>query len=323
MQDMKKIFYKIGAVIGVTFLVFLADSCLKDDRYVDFSSVGMVVEFQDASAGKAVGLSFADPTSAEADTVMVRVHQLGANATSQNITVTLGFSQAGLNTYNLDGSHVVGTALPSDAFSFPSTVTIVAGKDEFNNNNRTATFPLLIYPNKVPTTQGVNYVLSLGIVSASGGVTVSGNFGAILFNFYHNAYDGDYHSVGTRYDFAVAGDYAGWDVAGNKATGTIAATRPWNFPSTPVLTVNATRSTLHAGNDLSAFGTFDVIVNETTNEVEIVSTSATGLAALIPLKGPNALPSTWDPATKTFNLYYQYTNEAGTFRVLHDVLTHN
>ena len=320
---MKKIFYKICALIGVTFLVFLADSCLKDDRFVDFSSVGMVVEFEDASAGKATALSFADPTSPGPDTVMIRVHQLGPNATSQNLTMTLGFSQAGLDTYNLDGSHVVGTALPSDAFSFPSTVTIVAGKDEYNNNNRTVRFPLLIYPNKVPSTPGVNYVLSLGIVSASGGVTVSGNFGAILFNFYHNAYDGDYHSVGKRFNFNVAGDYAGWDVAGNTATGTIASTAPWDFPNTAVLTVNSTRSTLHAGNSDGGFGTIDIIVNETTNEVEIISTADTGLNALIPLTGPNAPPSTWDPATKTFNLYYQYTNTSGTFRVLHDVLTHN
>lgn len=320
---MKKTFYKFCTLIGVTFLVFVADSCLDDDRFVDFSSGGNVVEFQDAVAGKATAVSFADPLSPDADTVWVRVHQVGAEATTQDITVTLGFSQAGLDTYNLDGSHVVGTALPANAYSYPATVTIVAGKDEFNNNNRTAKFPLLIYPDQVPITPGVNYALSLGILSATGGVTISGNFGAILFNFYHNPYDGDYHSVGTRWNFAVSGDYAGWDAVGETATGTIASTAPWDFPNTAVLTVNATRSTLHAGNQNGAFGTIDIEVDESDNTVEIISTPETGLNALVPLSGPGAPPSTWDPVAKKLDLYYMYTNTTGTFRVLRDELTHN
>ena len=200
---MKKIFYKICTLIGVTFLVFLADSCLKDDRFVDFSSVGNVVEFPDAAAGKATALDLADPTASEPDTVIVRLHQLGPNATGQDLVVSLGFSQGGIDTYNLDGSHVVGTALPTDAYSFPSTVTIKAGKDEFNNNNRSATIELLIYPNKVPQTAGVNYVLSLGIVSVSPQTTISGNYGAILFNFYHNTWDGHYTVTGTLVDIVV------------------------------------------------------------------------------------------------------------------------
>ena len=182
---------------------------------------------------------------------------------------------------------------------------------------------LFIYPNKVPITPGVNYVLSLGITSVSEGATASGNFGAILFNFYHNPYDGDYHSTGTRYNFAAASDYAGWDGTNNTATGTILSAPTWDFPSTAVLTVNATTSTLHAGNQNGAFGTINIEVDPATNEVTIISTADTGLNALIPLVGPGAPPSTWNPATKTLDLYYQYTNTTGSFRVIHDKLVHN
>ncbi len=63
-------------------------------------------------------------------------------------------------------------------------------------------------------------------------------------------------------------------------------------------------------------------VDPNTNLVTIISTPETLLNALIPLQGPGAPPSTWDPVAKQFNLYYQYTNTSGTFRVLHDVLTH-
>ena len=232
---MKNIFNKIYTVLGVMALVFIADSCLKDDRFVDFSKVGMIVEFPDAVPGKANAISFADPAADGPDTIMVRINQTGPNATNKDITVQFGFSQAGLDMYNTDQSHVVGTALPADAYSFPASVTIKAGKEALNNNNRSASFMLFIYPNKVPITPGVNYVLSLGITSVSEGATASGNFGAILFNFYHNPYDGDYHSTGTRYNFAAASDYAGWDGTNNTATGTILSAPTWDFPSTAVL----------------------------------------------------------------------------------------
>jgi hypothetical protein len=53
------------------------------------------------------------------------------------------------------------------------------------------------------------------------------------------------------------------------------------------------------------------------NTVTIASTPDTGVASLIPLPGKT---STYDPVKKTFELFYQYTNANGTFRVLHDVL---
>ena len=53
------------------------------------------------------------------------------------------------------------------------------------------------------------------------------------------------------------------------------------------------------------------------NTVKIEATGATAVPALVPLPGKT---STYDPATKTFNLYYQWTNTNGTFRVAHDVL---
>ncbi len=317
---MKKIIYKIFAVSGVAFLVFLVNACLKDDRYVNFGAVGNTIEFLDEVPGHATAHSFADPTSALGDTVVIRIHQAGPNATSVDLVCNLGFSQAGIDLYNLDKSHVAGTAVPSDSYTFPPSVTIKAGKDGLNNDNRTAEFLLIIYPNKILPTPGVNYVLSLGVTSVSPETLVSANNGVVLFNFYHNPYDGDYHSTGTRWNFTVAADYTGWNAGTKSPNGTIASTAPWDFPSTAVATVNATVSSLHAGNSNGGFGTINVEVDPATNIVTVISTADTGLNALVAL--PN-LTSTWDPASKTFDLYYQYTNTSGTFRVLHDKLVHN
>src|SRR5260221_9738683 len=98
---MKKTLNKIYTLLAVTTVVFIADSCLKDDRFVDFSKVGETVEFLQAIPGKATAISFADPTSPDADTVMLTVNQTGANATAKDIPLQLGFSQAGLDMYNL------------------------------------------------------------------------------------------------------------------------------------------------------------------------------------------------------------------------------
>jgi|SRR6267142_1605028 len=314
---MKKTLYKIYTVLGVTALTFAVDSCLKDDRFVDFSKVGMVIEFPDAIPGKATAISFADPTAPGPDTVFVRINQTGPNATSSDITAQFGFSQAGLDTYNLDDSHVVGTALPSDAYSFPSSVTIKAGKDSGNNNNRSASIMLLIFPNKVPTTPGVNYVLSLGITSVSAG-TASGNLGAILFNFYHNPWDGDYQADGMRYNYPSPAAYPG-NYPPTGYTGTI----PWSFV-TKIVTVNATTSTVHVGQVDGGLGYMQLIVNP-DNTVTIKQIPETLIDDLmVALPGSAGVTSTYDPATKTFNLYYGWTNTTttGAFRVIHEKLVH-
>jgi hypothetical protein len=312
-------------------MTFWATSCLKDN-YTDFSKVGNVIEFMDAIPSGATAISFA-PGSTAPDTILIRVNQAGPGATTVDLNITIGggaAGQVGLTNYNQDTSHVVGTLLPDSSFSFPTSVTIKAGKDALGNANRTGTFPLVIYPSKVPTTSGVNYVLVLAITGVPAGTTASGNFGYILFNFYHNPYDGDYTGIGTRYNFNQTSDYTGWDPSTNMplASSAVASTGPWNYSSTPIVTVNAKTSTVHVGNSNGGFGTMNITVNPATNVVTIASNSSTAVNGLVPQSGPGAQISTWNPMTKTFSLYYQYTNldangNPSTFRVLHEVLTHN
>jgi Domain of unknown function (DUF1735) len=326
---MKKTIKRL-TVIGVIAMAFFLDACLKNEPwYTDFSKVGDIIEFLDSTEGIAKSVSFPLPLP-DTSVIIVRVNQTGVNATSKDIVVNIGISAAALALYNQDASHVVGVALPTNAFSFPSSVTIKAGKDTLNNPNRTAQFELLIFPKLIPTLPlGTNYVVGLEITGASAG-TVSGNISTILFNFYHNIYDGSYHSVGTRWNFATSGDYAGWDpVAQAPAAGSVlVSTAPWDFNAN-ILTVNATTSSVHAGNDPAGFGNMNIIVNG-DNTVTIQSSCPandgscappqTALAALVPLPQTT---STWDPVHRVFDLYYQYTNTTGTFRVLHDLETHN
>ncbi|MBS1487285.1 MAG: DUF1735 domain-containing protein [Bacteroidetes bacterium] len=325
----KNISFNIVLVTLVTLV--LASACLKDDRYIDFSAVTPTAIILGETPGTAIAATLSGNAT---DTIAVTVTITGANAPSSNVILNLGVSQAAIDVYNKDTSHVAGVMLPSVAYSIPATVTVVAGKDKLGNNNRSATFKVVLTEASIPNTPGVNYVLPIAITGAPSGYLVSSNQGAILYNFYHNPYDGAYTSNGTRWNFNVATDYAGWDPVAKAplSSSSIAAAIPWSF-TTNVVTINAANSWAHIGQGsaLSFLGAQNLKVNA-DNTVTITSTCPandgscasplTLVAAFGPLQGPGAPHSTYNPITKTFDLYYQWTNSNGTFRVCHDVMVH-
>lgn len=312
---------------------FFAFSCL-DNTNTDFSKVTPTVEMLGITAGHAIAYTLLPAKSGHTyDSIMVSINATGATAPSKDVTLSLGVSQAALDLYNQDTSHVVGTLLdPStNSYTFPSSVTITAGLDDLGNHNRTVSFWLVLTGANIPPTPGINYVIPIGITGAPAGYIISSNQGNIMYNFYHNPWDGDYHSKGTRYNYNVVGDYTGWDFAADAPKSTASGGAPtWDFAHTAAITVNSKNTLVHEGNSDGGFGLINLKVNS-NNTVTISSTCPandgscspplTNVANLFPLDG--GPPSTYDPATKTFNLYYKYTNPAGTFRVLHDVLVHN
>src|SRR5882762_8250600 len=132
---MKKTFYKIGTVLGITGLIFLVDACLKDDRYVDFGAVSETIEFLDAVPGKATAYNYGDPTSPDPETVYLKINQAGPNATNEDLIITVAKSQRGLDMYNVDQTQQPGVALPDSSYTFETSATIVHGKDTIGNNN--------------------------------------------------------------------------------------------------------------------------------------------------------------------------------------------
>jgi hypothetical protein len=329
---MKRKLIKYKSAIAIVLMLYVVSSCLKDDRFVDLTKVQPAAEFLGTHAGKSTAITLSDPNSGN-DTLVISVNVTGPDAPSQDVELQLGVSQTPIDIYNLDAAHVPGQAIPTNAYSMPSSVTIKAGKDELGNNNRSATFKVVMNNANVPQVLGQNNVLAIVITSAPAGYLISGSTGYILFNFYHNIYDGPYHSVGTRWNFNQASDYTGWNSAAKTPNAAslalIAGTGPWDFPATQVVTVNAQNSLVHEGNSDGGFGLINIKVNA-DNTVTISSTCPandgscapplTNVANLLPLPGTT---STYDPATKTFELYYQYTNPAGTFRVIYDHLVHD
>ena len=306
---MKKTLYKISALLGVTAIVFFAASCLKDDRFVDFSKVSTVVELLDAAPGGAGVVQAPLVASALPDTIWVRVNQTGQFALDKDLTVTLAIGTAAdLAVYNADTLHAPGEMLPDSALlPLPSTTLVIP------KGKRAGSWPILVASGEVDLTH--NFILPVKITDAQGQI-ISGNFGLILFHVtVKNIYDGQYHSIGDRWSFAAAADWPG----DYPPTGWVSHPT-WDFPSTHIGTVDATTSSVHVGNSDGGFGTMNITVNP-DNTVTIASTGDTGVANLVPLS-PAPGPSTYDPATGTFTLYYMYTNASGTFRILHDVLVY-
>lgn len=186
--------YKITA-LAIALLAMISSSCLKDDGRVDFANVGNVIEILEAKSGGSTALNVGGDV-----TIYIRINQAGPDATTRDIVCTLGLSQAGLDFYNRDTTHVPGTMAPANTVTFPETVTIEAGLDSMGNKNRTVLVPVVVHTDLVPQTAGVNFVIPVGIISTSPATTISGNFGAILFNFYKNPWDGWYSVTGPLTD---------------------------------------------------------------------------------------------------------------------------
>jgi hypothetical protein len=308
-NEMKNIILKIGSMILV---VSILTSCL-DDNFVDFSKVANVVELFDAvGAGTDVVQA---PVSASATPVPldVRINVTGQYPLNKDLNVTLAFDQATFDKYLAANPTSRALVLPSNAYTMGSKVLVKA-------NERVGKFQVMINTSLVDLTK--NLILPLKITDAEGQI-ISGNFGAILLHVtVKNQFDGAYKSTGTRFNFATSGDFAGWDAAAKVATGTLVSTVPFTLNPTTVGTINETTSWVHVGNlDATSgcscgLGTFNITTNP-DNSVTIASSADTGVPSFVALPG---VPSSYNPATKTFDLYYQWTNASGTFRVVHDVL---
>lgn len=151
-----------------------------------------------------------------------------------------------------------------------------------------------------------SYALPIRLSNASSNYQLSAEVSfAVVQVIVKNDYDATYASTGTRYNYNAASDYGGWPPTGYTSANT------WTF-DWHVLTAGPNTCSVHAANSDGGFGTMNITVNN-DNTVLIESTSDTGLTNLVPLPG---MTSTYDPSTKTFQLYYQYTNANGTFRVV-------
>jgi hypothetical protein len=227
----------------------------------------------------------------------------------QAASVDFVLDQAVLDKYNTD-NQTEFTMLDPASYTFVGS----SSKIEFAAGEDVKDITIQLDPSGLDLS--LQYALAFIIKNPTSPYKLSvGADTAVVQVIIKNQYDGIYHSIGTRFNFGAAGDYTGWDDVNQVATGNIVSTGPWEF-DTPMSTRGASTVNVHVGNSNGGFGYLNVTVNP-DNTVTVASSPETKVNALLPLPGKT---STYDPVTKTFVLYYQYTNTSGTFRVLYDVL---
>jgi hypothetical protein len=313
----------INSLLMLVLFSFVTVSCLEDTGYTDIIDKSGASNPSIAINGNSVGLSLNTIGVKYLNSVQdVALFTLTAGRANADIVVTLKLDPEYLVLYNqslaeaaIEAGDTTDTGepifepfsmLPDSTYTIPSmNVTIPKGILDVD-------FSIGVNASKIQL--GTKYLLPFTVESATGGAIVADNLKtAVRAIVVKNDFEGVYKSTGVRYNFNAAGDAsitstypAPLVIAGSVSSA------PWTFDETEILTIDASTGRCHVGNLNGAFGTINIVVN-TDNSVTIVPTDDTGLEAVQQL--PN-YPSTYDPATKTFQLHYQYTNPNGTFRIL-------
>ncbi len=198
---MKKSIYKF---LTLSFMALALGSCLKDDTMVTDpdKAVGNVVEIGNTgsptSAAGAPVFAFTpatlDPAKSPTTKFTTSVRYAGAeDVAPQDITVTLAAAPEAVTAWNTayPTAQFQYNQLPTNAFSFPTSVTIKKGE-------KAAYFDITVKSDIL--NPAISNVLGIKITSTNFS-TVSGNFGKVIYNLpIKSIWDGLYtFSVNNNY----------------------------------------------------------------------------------------------------------------------------
>lgn len=246
--------------------------------------------------------------SLTADVVIGKVFRDANSSKSLNeqVSITFAVDASVVDDYNVaNGTEFV--ALPADKFSFnPGSLVIASGDFETELKITMAAAGL-----------DLSKDYAIGLTGTSDGWDVVGD--KFLQLVFLSPYAGEYTSTGTRYNYNAAGDadVTNWPPSGYVSTG------PWSF-DTEATTIKANIVAMHAANSDGGFGRINVTVTNTAFDSDSNGSTESFLVTIVPNAdiGLNALvqsthrQSYYNPNTKSFKLYYEYTNTNGTFRNL-------
>lgn len=299
---MKKKLNIITALILLSVTIFGLSSCLKDNRFVDFSKVGTLIELPLEAfngPGNTVAESFPIQTTPQTFNLVVNV--ASPKPLNSAVTVTLALDQAAMTAYNhangLDtGGNVPYGLPPANAYSIPSLkVTIPAGQ-------RTANLTVqVISANLDPAGK---FMIPLSIVDG-GGQKIS-NYKTVLFTVQaKNQFDGVYTLTGVMHRDADA------TLGGTIVPG---VTIPLATAGLTSLTFNQVWAN---GSGLAGLNPVTIVVDPATNKVTSMTSP---IATIVSLPGYD---NHYDPATKTFFLSIIWQGSDPNHRSATDTLTYS
>ena len=189
---MKKKLFIITSLL-ISAAVLSLSSCLKDNRYVDFSNTGTIVNFNLGGLAYFSQDAITETPDSDANGTIVRQFavNIGSSTPPKTATViTLAVDSALVAPYNTANTAVKYVTVPSNAYVFTNTtVTIPAGQT-------TAIVSITFYKNKLNSS--TSYMLPVIIAKAP--YTISANMGIHYFHFIGNVFAGAYEHYYTRWN---------------------------------------------------------------------------------------------------------------------------
>lgn len=286
--------YVINAAICL-FVMAALSSCVKSrSGETDFSNLQPILLIREGGVSQFAQQALTFPGTDQADTIYFRVNYAAKNVAPNDITVTLGYDENALNTYN---STVPASnqyqKMPDSIFSFTSTsVTIKAGQS-FSDP-----IPFIVYPSKIDPTQ--NYMFPISILSANG-VNISGDFGTIYYHLIGNPIAGAYEQQWIRYNAADTSGTPAYNL--DLGTAIFAPTDP---TTVQVQSGTGVMYVVTFTNTSGVLSNFNVSLDP--QSVKDAGIAITG--------GP--VIETADPIRGIYRFYFTYNNSAGSPRVILD-----
>ncbi len=282
---------RILKIASILALVTGLSSCLKEKSIIG-SKPQNIVEFYTtdnyispvSALYPVYGKSF---VTGEKGSFDVTVSYSGTDVAPQDITVDIAVDPTALTKYNTKAA-----AGGDDEYTIldPSTYKLSTNSVTIKKGERRATFKVDV---ELPLNFNFDelYALPLTIKSSSTG-TISGNFGSVLYNVGgKNQYHGLYHATGV-FNHPTLG--------------------PRTFDSEKEFVTTGSATIMGSMGDIA--NTFRLTVN--ANNTVTIQGTVNAPNDVIPQPGKT---NTYDPATKTFDLHYQYAGGGGN-RVIDEKL---
>jgi hypothetical protein len=291
---MKKLNIKSLILLPAVLMFLGLSSCLDDTGYLDIfngENAGPVVSFGQADHGYVIRTV---EVKEEAQDISLNVNVARAE---EDVTVTIEMDPALLDAYNAeqaaaDPAFVPYELLPDSAYSIPTTsVTVPKGSLD-------APFSISVFSTEISLDYA--YILPLKITTSTGNTVVATNLSTALVSVgVKNAYDGIY---------AVRGG----NIQRNSATGPDPVLSGNFAPTIEISMSTRTANSVYFqptwkdGSGIAGIDNTYLTVDPATNLVVVASEVNPAL------KNTPTLTNSYDPATRTFTLNFDWGSGAST-----------
>lgn len=317
----------------IAAMVFSLQSCLKNNSfYVDFSKGSPAVELPLAAVrtNKPFAISFDVSNTPSLYYAVVNVASV--NKPTSTVTATLGIDSVFLNAYNAaqdaaakkaqadylaaDTTHKVSDSNYPAAYSpyelMPDSTYKIASFDvTIAAQHREDSVPIQVFTNKLQ--QGHKYLLPLTITNSS--LSIS-NWNHLMINIgAKNAYDGIYSVVSgavQRYTNPTT------PTSGDALNGSLVGNPDMTLTTAGISSVELSNLRWHGGtSSIAGIDHLQASIDPGTNKVTM---SSLGNATLANIPGKE---NSYDPATKTFTLNFDWNQTANKREILNLVIKYS